>query len=90
MAEPYTGDSTLEHACIEITTSEVTLDCKSHSLTGSGEKGNETAGIYIAGSGEPLTDIEVEGCVISAHQIGLYAGLLAGTNTISFNLGNWN
>ncbi len=78
LAPPYTGDSSLDRTCIEITTSNVTLDCQGHTLSGPGIEDNGTAGIYIAGGEEPLSQINIKECDISAYQIGLYAGHLEG------------
>ncbi|MGD2105946.1 MAG: right-handed parallel beta-helix repeat-containing protein, partial [Anaerolineae bacterium] len=71
----------MEQTCIEIAASNVTLDCRGHTLTGAGEASNDTAGIYIAGSADaPLSDVSVESCAITGHQFGLYAGHLNGGN----------
>jgi parallel beta-helix repeat protein len=80
LAPPYTGDLSLKRTCIEIVTSDVTLDCQGHNIVGSGDKDKDSTGIYIAGVKEPLTEIHIEGCSISAYQIGLYAGSLEGGN----------
>jgi parallel beta-helix repeat protein len=81
LSPPYTGENSLERACIEIAASDVTLDCRGHVLSGAGGASDATAGIYIAGSAEePLMDVSVENCVTTAHQFGLYAGHLEGGN----------
>lgn len=78
LAPPYTGESSLDRTCIEITTSDVTLDCQGHTLTGPDGEDSGTAGIYIAGGQELLSEIHIKGCTINAYQIGLYAGQLEG------------
>lgn len=73
----YTGDRLLETTCIEITTSDVVLNCQDHMLTGTGQASDTTAGIYISGNPDvPLSNVIVENCSISAHQFGLYTSHL--------------
>jgi hypothetical protein len=50
MVPPYTGERTLEHTRIEITASDVTLDCQEYTLTGSGDESSDTTAIYMTGS----------------------------------------
>lgn len=80
----YTGERSVERACIEIVASDVTLDCRGHTLTGSGEDASDTAGISVAGNaGGPLSNVSVENCVITAYQFGLYAGHLDGGRIVN-------
>lgn len=77
--EAYTGSRSLHQTCIEITTSDVTLECRDHALTGTGEESSSSAGIYIGGSPDaPLSNINVLNCAVMAHQFGLYAGHVDG------------
>lgn len=88
----YAPGRSLTRACIEITASDVRLDCRGHGLEGTGDRSSAAAGIVIAGApAAPLSDVRVENCGIAAHQFGLYAehltdGAITG-NDVSRNAG---
>lgn len=73
----YTKRLVLERTCIEISASNVVLDCRGHTVSGPSNAKFATAGIYIGGTAQdPLTNVRLEHCEIKAHHFGIYSGFV--------------